>query len=220
VRTDRFRYVRNYHPERPYRLQNGYHSQHPAKREINRLAAADALDGDRAFWLRDGRPPEELYDLAADPHETDNLAGDPDHRATLKRLRGALDDWIDRTDDLGLGDERPMVESFRSDGEQPTTATPDFAPNVPGNRCEEVRPGGSPDDPPVLTADGPAECALICATEGASMTYRFGDDGLWTLYTGPFRLPGGETTVEARANRYGYADSDRVALTVAVDGTD
>ena len=39
------------------------------------------------------RPPEELYDLAADPLETRNLAGDPAYQLTLEGLRGELDAW-------------------------------------------------------------------------------------------------------------------------------
>ena len=39
------------------------------------------------------RPPEELYDLAADPLETRSLAEDPDYRSELEGLRGALDAW-------------------------------------------------------------------------------------------------------------------------------
>lgn len=62
-----------------------------------------------------------------------------------------------------------------------------------------------------------AELSLICATEGASIRYAFGD-GDWTLYTGPVQLESGETTVRATANRYGYADSDDVGLTFEVAG--
>ena len=46
--------------------------------------------------LRDGRwkytncrlDPEQLFDLATDPHELTNLAQEPGHRAILERLRG------------------------------------------------------------------------------------------------------------------------------------
>ncbi len=39
------------------------------------------------------RPPEELYDLAADPLETRNLADDPAYSAELTTLRAELDRW-------------------------------------------------------------------------------------------------------------------------------
>ena len=38
----------------------------------------------------DGDPQFELYDLANDPKEYDNLAGDPEHQATMDRLAAVL----------------------------------------------------------------------------------------------------------------------------------
>ena len=46
-------------------------------------------------------PEEELYDLETDPHEVDNLAASPEHRATQERLRKVLDGWIVESDDQG-----------------------------------------------------------------------------------------------------------------------
>ena len=46
-------------------------------------------------------PAEELYDLEMDPHEINNLATSSRHQAILKRLRGALEAWIRKTDDQG-----------------------------------------------------------------------------------------------------------------------
>lgn len=175
------------------------------------------MDGACELWTRHRRPPEELYDLQADPHEVENLANDSNHRGILDRLRGALDDWIDRTGDRGLEDEPSTTHEMWPDGNQPTTAVPDFVPNAGGNRGTDVVAGGDPRDPPVIELDGPAELSFICATEGASIRYAFGD-GDWTLYTGPVQLESGETTVRATANRYGYADSDDVGLTFEVAG--
>jgi arylsulfatase A-like enzyme len=45
------------------------------------------------------RPPEELYDLPADPLERTNLAEDPAHADEFARLRGLVDDWMRATDD-------------------------------------------------------------------------------------------------------------------------
>ncbi len=46
-------------------------------------------------------PGEELYDLEADPHEVRNLASSPEHAGTLRRLRAALEAWIEETGDRG-----------------------------------------------------------------------------------------------------------------------
>ena len=40
------------------------------------------------------RPPEELYDLEADPLERRNLAADTAYREPLAGLRAQLDDWL------------------------------------------------------------------------------------------------------------------------------
>ena len=59
-------------------------------------------------------PEEELYDLQADPHEINNLAGRPEDRPTLERLRKVLMNWIDETNDQGRTPEPP--ELIRSQG--------------------------------------------------------------------------------------------------------
>ncbi len=49
-----------------------------------------------------------LFDLEADPHETLNLAGDPDYRHQVTRMLGLLQDWQTRLDDpLPLSTENP-----------------------------------------------------------------------------------------------------------------
>jgi arylsulfatase A-like enzyme len=45
------------------------------------------------------KPPEELYDLKADPHELHNLAHSTAHEMVLKDLREALRKWMDECDD-------------------------------------------------------------------------------------------------------------------------
>ncbi len=48
-------------------------------------------------------PPEfELYDLAGDPWEFHNLAGNPEHAEAEQRLKTALDAWRHETDDPTL----------------------------------------------------------------------------------------------------------------------
>jgi len=47
------------------------------------------------------RPPVELYDLEADPHELHNLADDPANSELLAELRGKLDAWMVQQGDDG-----------------------------------------------------------------------------------------------------------------------
>jgi len=57
------------------------------------------------------RPPRyELYDLRRDPHEWSNLADDPDHASTKKRLVGALKAFQRKTRDPFL--DPANVEAF------------------------------------------------------------------------------------------------------------
>ncbi|MCB0238974.1 MAG: sulfatase-like hydrolase/transferase, partial [Anaerolineae bacterium] len=45
---------------------------------------------------------DELYDLAADPHELSNLAGEPDCRSVLERMAGRMWQIISETDDWNM----------------------------------------------------------------------------------------------------------------------
>ena len=55
--------------------------------------------------------PELLYDTLADPHEINNLADsdDPEIQAVLEKMRAALDEWIERTGDLGAMPESTEI---------------------------------------------------------------------------------------------------------------
>jgi N-sulfoglucosamine sulfohydrolase len=81
--------------------------------ESDRLVSMVDLAGAER-WAARNRPAEELYDLRADPHETENLADDPDHAAARDRLRSALENWLDRVDRFGAEDER--VATFTVSG--------------------------------------------------------------------------------------------------------
>jgi hypothetical protein len=54
-------------------------------------------------------PDEELYDLEADPYETVNLVRSSRHGQVLRRLRAALETWIEETGDQGRQLEPPEV---------------------------------------------------------------------------------------------------------------
>jgi N-sulfoglucosamine sulfohydrolase len=60
-------------------------------------------------WIRP-RGVEELYDLAADPYEQHDLAGDPAHAEALERMRARLDAHMQATADPLLG--APFAREF------------------------------------------------------------------------------------------------------------
>jgi hypothetical protein len=102
VVTDRYKYIRNFHTDRPY-LQPQYRDGTEYLEQLKSLFEAGELDDVQSRLCRDERPAEELYDLEADPHETTNLvhSTDPDHQEALATLRTHLDQWIVETDDQG-----------------------------------------------------------------------------------------------------------------------
>ncbi|MBK1878575.1 sulfatase family protein [Pelagicoccus mobilis] len=104
VRTDTYRYIRNYFPERTL-SQPQYRDKSKVVLDMRRLHAAGALtDYQEEHWFG-LRPEEELYDIEKDPHQVNNLAKSPEFAAQLERHRKILEDWIAETGDLGQADE-------------------------------------------------------------------------------------------------------------------
>ena len=109
VRTDRFKYIRNYLPERPHLQPCRYKDEKAIVKKLRELHAAGTLDSvAEKLLFAPRRQPEELYDLQADRHEVTNLASDPSHRETLLQMRARLADWETRTNDKGRTPE-PMA---------------------------------------------------------------------------------------------------------------
>jgi len=100
IRTDKYRYIRNYFPERSL-LQPGYRDGHHTVKDLKRLhkeGKLTKLQDDIFFGVR---PEEELYDIAEDPHQINNLALNPEYKKELLHHRAILDRWIKETDDKG-----------------------------------------------------------------------------------------------------------------------
>ncbi len=85
VRTDRYKYIRNF------------------RDQIYGLMPSDIEMAFPARWRRRDldapRPPEELYDLAADPWEARSLIDDDAHAAARDELRRKLQEWMEQTHD-------------------------------------------------------------------------------------------------------------------------
>jgi arylsulfatase A-like enzyme len=102
VRDVRYRYIRNFTPERPLLQPNEYkEKQYPVWNLIKELNKEGKLTPVQAVLAAPTMPKEELYDLVNDPHETNNLALRWDFQPTVLRLRGVLDKWIEDTGDQG-----------------------------------------------------------------------------------------------------------------------
>ncbi|MFE7476875.1 sulfatase [Streptomyces sp. NPDC057575] len=127
VRDDRYRYLRNYTPHRPWGQHQafawnarGYQSWEQAHIDGTLNAVQDR------FWGT--KPAEELYDLRTDPDQVRNLANDPAHAARLRRLGHALDEHLMDINDNGFIPEGSPLEGWensRKPGAYPSaSATP------------------------------------------------------------------------------------------------
>jgi len=109
VRTDRFKYIRNYLPERPHLQPCRYKDEKAIVKKLRELHAAGTLDPlAEKLLFAPRRAPEELYDLQSDSSEVNNLALDPKYQDTLVSLRARLAEWEERTGDKGRSPE-PMA---------------------------------------------------------------------------------------------------------------
>jgi arylsulfatase A-like enzyme len=199
ARDKRFLYIRNFQTELPYAGHIIYRNQSSIMQEWFRLQAAGTLTGPAALWMRTSRPPEELYDTHADPHQIDNLAATPAHRQTLERMRHAVTDWMRRTGDQGVINEAEMIQRMWPGGVQPETAQPYIVPR---------RTTDTPDRPETRAFTEPMEVVIYVPTQGASIGYTTeeGPNPRWRLYTGPI-LVDRPMTLRAKAIRYGYKES-------------
>ena len=110
VRDERYRYIRNFTPERPFLQKNDYKERsYPVWNLLKELHAEKKLTPAQEFLCAPNMPAEELYDLSTDPHEVKNLTQSPEHEATLKRMRTVLEKWIADTQDKGAALESPEL---------------------------------------------------------------------------------------------------------------
>ena len=188
-----------------------YRNHHPIMKELWRLHLEGALAPEQEALFAESRPPEELYDTVADPHEVKNLAKDPAYRDDLLRLRAEMERWRGDVGDLGEIPEAEMVRRWYPQGHPPETDAPLVIP---------VGPHHSGEAPVQVEADlkGPVLMQVYSSTQGASLAYAITDswNPQWRLYTGPVRLPPGASTFQARACRYGYRESKTVRVELNV----
>ncbi|MEN9574096.1 MAG: hypothetical protein RL514_1951 [Verrucomicrobiota bacterium] len=102
VRTDRFLYIRNFHPQRPHLQPNAYKDGKSIVQTLRALHDAGKLDAlTEKLLFSPTRPAEELYEWTTDRWQVKNLAAEPAHQTTLATLRARLDRWMADTKDGG-----------------------------------------------------------------------------------------------------------------------
>lgn len=122
VTDGRYRYIRNYHPDRPWAQRIDFLWQTAAMREWELHFRAGTLNAaQRTFF--EPAPAEALYDCANDPDNVHNLAADPVHASHVRRLRTALRAHLVAIRDAGFMPEPMMVEAAA--GGSPTVVAAD-----------------------------------------------------------------------------------------------
>lgn len=190
VRDHRFKYIRNFEPEKPYSQGIDYMDLMPAMQDWRRLAAEGKLKGGQKNWHVPTKPIEELYDTQKDPYELNNLAKDSDYQKQLKAMRKALEDWQVRIGDTGLIPEAVLMQQMRPNNKWLVTAKPTI-------QIAEKGRGG-------------ASLTIFCKTKGASIAYAISKNAKekpnWKLYTKKVVVPE-NVIIRAKACRIGYRDS-------------
>jgi N-sulfoglucosamine sulfohydrolase len=106
VRDKQYKYIRNFMPQRPYTQHNRYiETQYPTLNVMKKLHQEGALNPVQQLFMAPRKPEVELYDVQADPHEVNNLAGKPEFLRVAKNYEKHLNAWIKETGDRGANPE-------------------------------------------------------------------------------------------------------------------
>ncbi|MFH5885226.1 sulfatase-like hydrolase/transferase [Halalkalibaculum sp. DA3122] len=111
VRDKEYLYVRNYMPHRIYGQHLAYLWRAPSMLSWHQQFLGGTLDDTQQRFF-ETKPAEELYRIDADPHNVNNLAGDPGYQEVLQRMREANAQWIREQQDLGFIPEE-TIDSLR-----------------------------------------------------------------------------------------------------------
>lgn len=187
VRDKRYKYIKNFNPEKPYTQPLEFQYLNPMMADILRLEKEGKLNADQQSWLFKTKPSVELYDIETDPHELTNLAARPEQAARIKTMDAALETWRKTYGDLGAVPEKEMAETMWPGGKQPITEKPALMRQA-------------------------NQLVMTCPTPGASIGYQIGESRQWLLYNTPISVAG-NISVKAKAVRYGWAESGVVTAT-------
>lgn len=113
LRKGKYKYMRNYQPFNFDGLFNDYRYKMLAYKEWLAMYKAGELNAVQSQFF-EPRTAEALYDIESDPHETNNLAGDPKHAVVLKDLRRRLTEKVKSISDLSFLPEPAMLSEALS----------------------------------------------------------------------------------------------------------
>ncbi|AAZ27815.1 sulfatase family protein [Colwellia psychrerythraea] len=191
VRNNKFKYIKNYLPNKPGATHLAYRDQMILMQDLWREFEAGRMNKQQAFWFNN-RPGEELYDIINDPEEVNNLAEKVEYQQQLNIMRNALKEWQSHVDDLSDRPEIELANEFWPNGQQPITAKPS------------------------IYLDESGLIAIKGNTQGSSIGYQTSNlnkKGKWItskirVYNQPFAVEKGMKII-AKAVRYGYKTSEK-----------
>jgi len=124
IRTEDYKYIRNFYPELPYTQYNHYKftstDLYGNLNVMMEMHEQGSLNTIQDLFFQSVKPEEELYDIQADPWEVNNLARDPAHATKLNEMRRYLAEWIEY---------KNPVTGWRDKGAIPERATRTFIIN-------------------------------------------------------------------------------------------
>ena len=182
VRSKKFKYFKNFNPEKPYYLPLAFRERLPSMQELLRMRDAGELDEYQALWFRKSKPEEELFDIENDPHELNNIANNPQYTEVLTAMREECISWMNVIDDKGLIEEKELIESFYPNRKARQTELPIIEISEKNVSVNEL-------------------------TDGSRLGYRYSSEKLpskgWNHYNNPIDLKHNDT-LEIIAHRIGY----------------
>ena len=191
VITDDYLYLRNYRPFLPYVQTVRTMERQSIMQDWRRLYQENKLNQEQSLFFQYPKPAEELYDLKADPHQINNLAGSKKHSKILQELRQQHLSWaknVGPAGDVGLIPEAEFDQMKWPDGDWPKTGKPYFTTE---NRNYW---------------NGEIEINIEAPTPGSTIAWRFRGEEKWRIYQQPIALSPGRI-LEAKASRLGFYTS-------------
>jgi len=132
VRTAKYKYILNLHPEFQYTTHIDVAGPNDGRIYFDSWVEKAKTDpaAERIVRRYHEHPAEELYDVAADPHETKNLAAGTVYATTLHELRAKVGAWMKAQGDKGEVFGKPRLLATGSRGQ------PDTGAMIVGNGLE------------------------------------------------------------------------------------
>ena len=187
VSDGRYKYIKNYMPEKPNYQNINYRLSNPLMVHLLELHNEGKLSENQERWFDETKPEEELYDTQSDPYEFNNLAGDPDYADKLTELRTAHLKWMEDYGDMAAVPEMEMVAKWWNGAEEPPIT-----------------------EPAKVNFDN-GKVSLSSATSGASLGFKKSAADPWSVYQSPFELNAGDS-LYVLAHRIGYKPATHAML--------